>query len=58
MYANQAISLYTNLTLNQLIGQPIKDVWEITRDNHMIFSDKTVVLTEKRIDKKIWNSLK
>ena len=53
MYANQAISPYTNLTLNQLIGQPIKDVWEITRDNHMIFSDKTVVLTEKRIDKKL-----
>ncbi|OHT11188.1 hypothetical protein TRFO_01115 [Tritrichomonas foetus] len=50
MYANPATKQYTDLSIGQLIGQRVHEVWNIDDNNKFTANDKTVIITEKKID--------
>lgn len=50
MYANPATTQYTNLSIGQLIGQELNNVWEIGNDNIFSVNGRKVFITETVID--------
>ncbi|OHT10552.1 hypothetical protein TRFO_20035 [Tritrichomonas foetus] len=48
-YANSSTSKYTDLSINQLIGQPFNKVWKV-HHKKIIYENRTVKIKEKEID--------